>query len=409
MSIHYYEDGLLIFDNHGQIDYCGEFIDDLFCQEINLNHTGSLIIPGLVDIHTHLPQFQARGNYSGELLDWLEKVIMPLESKFSDLRYAEKVTNDFFTKLISTGTTTVSLYSSHIPEATELAFTNANRCGIRAFIGNTLMDVESQPSELNTLEIIYQSQKLIKKFHHSNSLVQYILTPRYAGSCSMGLMKKCAEMALEHNLSIQTHIAENQAEVGFIKALFPKYDDYLSVYEAAGILNSKTILAHCIYLNNHELDLLLEKNASIAHCPASNRFLKSGIMPLQKYIELGCRIGLGTDIAGGYNISVLDEAREAIESSKYYSLFIDSNSEPISSSEAFYLATLGGADCLGIKSKTGSLDQGKDADFVIIDLFNYQADKSADGVLNNLFYATDNRRIMETWVKGNKIWGINSH
>jgi guanine deaminase len=162
-------------------------------------------------------------------------------------------------------------------------------------------------------------------------------------------------------------------------------------------------------LNDRELNLLLAKNASIAHCPASNRFLKSGIMPLRKYIDIGCRIGLGTDIAGGYNISMLDEAREAIESSKYYSLLIDNNSEPITSSEAFYLATLGGADCLGIKDITGSLETDKDADFSIIKLNNNSGIKTVDEVLKSLIYEIDNRRIMETWVNGRMIWSINSH
>jgi len=114
MVTRFHADGLLIFDKHGRIDYCGEYIDDLFDQETALDYSGALIIPGLIDVHTHLPQLEARGNFSGELIEWLEKIIFPLESKFTDLHYAEKVTNDFFTKLISSGTTTVSLYSSHI-------------------------------------------------------------------------------------------------------------------------------------------------------------------------------------------------------------------------------------------------------------------------------------------------------
>ena len=179
--------------------------------------------------------------------------------------------------------------------------------------------------------------------------------------------------------------------------------------EEAGLLGERSIMAHCIYLDEKELVILKKTKTKIAHCPTSNRFLSSGIMPFRKYKRFGLSIGLGTDVAGGYSLSMWNEMKEAIENSKYYNLYVDKSSKNMGIEEAFYLATLGGATVISMDEKIGSLTQGKEADFLIVDYKQVKPEKQHDTygnpkqILSQLIYRGDDRVIKEVYVKGRKI------
>src|SRR5262245_30773608 len=209
------------------------------------------ILPGFVDTHVHLPQFGIMGKGIGELLDWLTTFTYPEEARFADPEYADRISNDFFDALVANGTTTAAIYSSVHEEATDIAFTAARAKGIRAFIGKVMMDRNS-PAALQeeTEASINASTRLFEKWDHSDGgRLRYVFTPRYAGSCSMDLMRRVGEIARDRGAFVQTHLSENKDEVEWMSSLFPDQPAYAAIYDSAGLLTERSIMAHCIHLS----------------------------------------------------------------------------------------------------------------------------------------------------------------
>jgi guanine deaminase len=314
------------------------------------------IVPGFVDTHVHLPQFRIMGVGTGELLSWLNNYTYPEEERFIDPNYAAEVSKSFFDALVANGTTTAVIYSSVHEEATDIAFQTASSKGIRAFIGKVMMD-RHVPSSLEerTSDSIAASVRLFDKWDHADGgRLRYIFTPRFAGCCSMELMKGAATAARERGALIQSHLSENLDEVRWVRGLFPESPSYAAIYDQAGLLTERTIMGHCIHLSGDEVTLLARHRTKVAFCPYSNRNLRSGIMPYRTLKKAGLNISLGSDVAGGPSLSMLDQLKEATDAAK------------ISPAEALYLATLAGAESLGLADRIGSFEPGKDADFVVL-------------------------------------------
>src|SRR5579883_1680350 len=172
------------------------------------------IVPGFVDAHVHLPQFAIMGVGTGELLSWLANYTYPEESRFSDPEHATAIATRFFDALIANGTTTAAIYSSVHEEATDIAFSTAHAKGLRAFIGKVMMDRNSPPALLEpTDESVAVSLRLFEKWDGAdNGRLRYVFTPRFAGSCSMELMKQVGRLASERRAFVQTHLSENVDE-----------------------------------------------------------------------------------------------------------------------------------------------------------------------------------------------------
>jgi guanine deaminase len=318
---------------------------------------GKVIVPGFVDTHVHLPQFGIMGTGKGELLAWLNNYTYPEEARFSHPQYAAMVAGRFFDEMIANGTTTAAIYSSVHEEATDIAFSTAQARGMRAFIGKVMMDQNSPPAlQEKTEDSIAASIRLFEKWDGAaQGRLRYVFTPRYAAACSMTLMRRVGDIARESGAFVQSHLSENKDEVAWVRKLFPDAESYTAVYDAAGILNERCIMAHCIHLSSEEISLLARRRTTVAFCPYSNRTLRSGTMPYSRLRDAGLTIGLGTDVAGGPSLSMIEQMREAMTASG------------IGFDEALYLATLGGATALGLAASAGSLDAGKDADFVVSD------------------------------------------
>jgi guanine deaminase len=321
------------------------------------NHT---IVPGFVDTHVHLPQFAIMGAGTGELLSWLNNYTYPEEARFSDPEYANRIATQFFDALVANGTTTAAIYSSVHEQATEIAFLIARLKGIRAFIGKVMMDRNSPPALLEDTEAsIAASIRLFEKWDGAdNGRLRYIFSPRFAGACSMDLMKRVGHIARERGAFIQSHLSENVEEAALVRRLFPDLPSYANVYEASGMLTEHSIMGHCVHLSSDEIDLLVRNRVNVAFCPYSNRTLRSGTMPYATLRDAGLTIGLGTDIAGGPSLSMLEQIEQAQQVVN------------ISASEALYLATLGGARTLGLDANIGNFETGKDADFVVLQARN---------------------------------------
>ena len=315
------------------------------------------IFPGFVDTHVHLPQFAIMGTGSGELLTWLQTYTYPEEARFADPEYADKIAREFFDALVASGTTTAMIYSSVHEQATDIAFSVARAKGIRAFIGKVMMDRNS-PAELQeeTDESISASKRLFEKWDSvDNGRLRYVFTPRFAAACSTDLMKAVGEIASERGAFVQSHLSENKDEVEWVRQLFPGSASYTDVYDRAGMLTPRSIMAHCIHLSSGEIAVLAKRQTKVAFCPYSNRTLRSGIMPYKTLRDAGLNVSLGTDIAGGPSLSMLEQMDQAVRAAN------------ISQDESLYLATLGGATALGLGDRIGSFQPGKDADFVVVD------------------------------------------
>lgn len=372
------------------------------------DYSDRLICPGFVDTHNHLPQYAFAGIGDKDLLPWLKNYTFPREKMFSEAKVAKAAAECFFKDLIKNGTTMTLTYATIHKSATDIAFQAAQKTGLRAIIGKVMMD-QNSPAYLTekTDCSLVDSEELIEKWHGQEGRLFYALTPRFAISCSFRLMEEVGRIALQKGVFIQTHLAENPAEIAFTKKLFPKYKSYTDIYDKAGLLGPKTIMAHCIYLGVDERKRLKETGTRIAHCPTSNRFLSSGIMPFRTYQNEGQMMGLGTDVAGGYSLSMLNEMKEAIENSKLLNLFSNGQSgAPMTVAEAFYLATLGGAKVLSMEHEIGSLTEGKQADFLVIN--HQKADPMGakslytkpDQILSKLIYRGTTDMIEEVYIGG---------
>ena len=407
-EIKFFYDGYLIVDKKGKVVECNDF--ENFNGEIsnyNINNFGEyLIIPGLIDAHSHIPQYDEIGTGNGELLGWLNDYIFPLEARFDDFLFSYHKSKIFFEELIKNGCTTAFLYSSIHYNSTAAAFEAAADVGLNAYIGNSMGDsYNSSGLQYSVDENISNSEKLLSKYHKSaHGKLEYIVTPRYAGNCSFELLEKAAKLAKDNNLFIQTHIAENKAELEFINTRFPNFANYTDIYEKAGLINDKTILAHGIYLTDSEVQSIKSSSAIISHCPNSNRYLSSGIMPLDKYIKNDLKLVLGTDIAGGFFRSIIEEGREAIESSKTFKLLVDAQSEIVAPETIFKLMTIDAAKNLGLKSKIGNFDPDKNADFVVIDNINLNYLDTVERLVSKLIYTTSKFDIKYTFIGGKRMF-----
>jgi len=371
-----------------------------------------VIIPGLVDTHVHLPQYAFAGIGNLELLPWLEKYTFPRESKFRERKLAAEAAEIFFDDLALNGTTTALVYGTIHHEATDLAFRAAEKKGLRVIMGKVMMDRQSPKSLLEkTQDSLLESEKLIRKWHgKDNGRLQYALTPRFAITCSTDLMRGAAALAKKYGAYIQTHLSENKNEIAFVKKLFPKAKNYTDVYDSCGLLGSKTIMAHCIHLGPGERKTLNKSGTKIAHCPTSNRFLQSGVMPYRKWLREGLCVGLGTDVAGGYSLSMLNEMKEAIETSKTYNILNPKSPEKIiTPAEALYLATLGGAKVLSLDKEIGNFTPGKEADFIVLDPLPSDPFKGKSSyqspleTLSRLIYRAGAESVVATFVRGKAI------
>ena len=360
---------------------------------LDLRHC--VLVPGFVDTHVHYPQTRVIGSASGPLLDWLKRTVFPEEARFRDGNYARAVAAELTGRLLAAGTTTAAIFSSSSPHATDTLFAALDAAGLRGLAGLTLMDracpdALSLPAE----EALAACERLIARWHgHDAGRLGFAITPRFALSCSRPLLEGAARIARAHGLLIQTHIAENPAEGVAVLEAHPWARDYLGVYEETGLIGPRTLLAHAIHLSPSEWDRAAAAGAAVAHCPDSNFFLGSGRMRLVEARDRGIRVGLGSDVAAGRSFDM----RRAMAHAYDNALCLGERMTPAA---LLRLATLGGAEALGLDGVTGSLEAGKEADFVALRLPEYATDEEA--ILGLIAFA-DVGRVERVFVRGRAV------
>ena len=377
---------------------------------IPVRDTGnSLIIPGLVDLHLHAPQYAFRGMHMDlELLDWLNTVTFPEEARYQDPSYAKKAYSIFAEDMRKSATTRASVFGTLHRESTVLLMDLMEQTGLITYIGKVNMDRNS-PDELREKDAGTSSEDTVQwlrdiagKYKNTKP----ILTPRFIPSCTDELMKLLADIQRTYCLPVQSHLSENQGEIAWVKELFPDSAFYGDAYDHFGLFGGETcptIMAHCVYSSNEEIALLHKRGVFVAHCPQSNTNLSSGIAPVRKYLDKGLHMGLGTDIAGGHSLSMLRAVADAIQVSKLRWRLVDESLKPLSLEEAFYLATMGGGAFWG---KTGSFLEDYEFDAVILSDEQIPCPHSLTPLerLERLIYLGDDRCVTGKYVSGNKIF-----
>ena len=375
-------------------------IDEATSEDEPVTWPGTVIVPGFVDAHVHFPQTRILGSASGPLLDWLQASVFPEEARFADRRYAESVARQFCVALLAQGTTSAAIYSSSHPEATDALFAELDRAGLRAQAGLTLMN-RGAPDDvlLDTGPALDACEALIERWHdHDRGRLRFCVTPRFALSCDDALLRGAAELAARHELHIQTHISENLVEIETTAAAFPGSRDYLGVYEDHGLVGARSIFAHGIHLSGDEWGRLATHDCAVAHCPDSNFFLGSGVMPLAASLERGIRIGLGSDVGAGRTFSMRRIAASAYDASLL-------RTAPVTPEALLWLATRGGALAIGFGDRIGCLAPGFEADLVAIDVDANRFENATDAQrIDTLLFDHDAPRVRATVVRGAVRW-----
>jgi guanine deaminase len=356
----YGDGGLLI--REGRIVASGNF-DDVRRADPDaavVDWRGGVLLPGLVDAHVHYPQLPIMGRLGRTLLDWLEQVALPEEARMAEERYAAECARRFVAALAAHGTTTALVFGAHFAAATASLFEAAGQTGLRIISGLVLSDRFLPSPLLQTVERAYRdSTELIRRFHQRGRLL-YAVTPRFALSTSDAMLDMCQTLLREHQeLRVQSHVNESPDEIRMVAEQFPWAADYVSVYDRFGLTGPRTVLAHNVHTTDGELKRLAATGTMVAHCPTSNAALGSGIFPLRRHLEAGVRVALGTDVGGGTGLGILKEGLQA-----YLMQRVATDGVMLDAARLLYLATLAGAEGLGLAKEIGSLCPGKSADFV---------------------------------------------
>ncbi len=372
-----------------------------------------LLLPGMVDLHAHLPQLPNAGLGAGlDLLTWLERYIFPLERGF-DADAARRLAPFAFRAFAAAGTTTVVLYGAVYQPSTDAAFEAAEAHGIRAVIGKVMMDRLRYDATLADAEVLEtslrQSADLIDRWHcRDDGRLRYAVTPRFAVSCSADMLRESAALAASTGTYWQTHLAEDHREIAEVRVLYPDALDYTDVYDRAGGLARNAILAHAVHLSDREVARLAEAGSNIAHCPASNLFLASGAMPLSRYLEAGMSVGLGSDIAGGPDLSIFGAMRAGAYTQNGRRAMLGDTQSPLGPLDWLRMGTLDGARALGQDGEIGSLEPGKEADFILVDsdrtapLPGAEVDEP-DELMSRLIFRSHPEMVRGAWVRGRRL------
>ena len=359
----YHPDGLLLVED-GRIAACGDFEalkDRLGATPVEA-FPGRLITPGFIDLHIHFPQLDAIAAYGEQLLDWLDRYIYPAEAAFADPAHAAAAAGTFLDALLRHGTTTALVFGSSHRASVEALFTEALRRNMRLIAGKVLMDRGAPDALLDGPDGGRRDTLDLIEAWNGRGRLGYAVTPRFALTSSPEQLVMAGEILADYpDVWLQTHLAESPAEIAAVKGLFPGAQDYLGVYERAGLVGRRSVFAHCVHLDDGGLARLAQAQAAVAFCPSSNLFLGSGLFPLRAALAQGVKVGMGTDVGAGASVSVLANLGEAYKVGQL-------QGQPLDPLQAFYLATLGGARALDLDDRIGNLAPGKEADFLVLDL-----------------------------------------
>ena len=391
-----------------------ETLPEKYASLLLYDYGDALIFPGMVDLHVHAPQYAFRGMCMDlELMDWLNRYTFPEEEKYENLEYAKKAYGMFVKALQKGATTRACIFATRHRYATEFLMQLMEQSGLVSYVGKVNMDREAsealteESADISAYTTFGWINATKDKFENTHP----ILTPRFIPCCTDKLMEELREIQMAYGIPVQSHLSESKGEIDFVKFLRPDnpfYGDSYNEYDLFGKnddigTNVKTVMAHCVWSTDEEVELMRKNGVFVAHCPASNMNLTSGIAPIRKYLNLGLNIGLGSDVAGGHSDSIFRAITDAIQVSKMYFRMVNETDKPLVFSEAFYLATKGGGAFFG---KVGSFEDGYEFDAVVMDdsiLSHPQRLNLAERMERAVYLGLDEKNITAKFVAGRKI------
>ena len=362
------------------------------------DYRGMIIAAGFVDPHLHYPQLDVIGSAADGLLPWLENHTFPAEKAFRDPAHARLIADLFLDELINHGVTSAAVYCTSHPNSVDALMQASSDLDMAMMGGKVLQDRHS-PEGLrdDTHQSLIDSQDLIERWH-GRSRLSYVVTPRFAPTSSEAQLRGCAELARAYpGVRIQSHVAENQEELAWVRKLFPEDRSYLAVYDRLDLLQTHSIWAHCIHIDDEDRALLKDKQAFAAVCPSSNLFLGSGLFNFSK---ANFCWGLASDVGGGSSFSPFRSMMCAYEIARLQAHYL-------SPTKLWWQHSSGTAQALDWKDCADGLRINTAADFIVIDPHatpllqrRWQASETLEQQLFCLIVLADDRHIKETVILG---------
>ena len=368
---------------------------------LKLDRSGQLLMPGFIDTHVHSPQLDVIATWGTELLDWLERYTFPAEARHADPAFAQAAAALFLDALLAHGSTSAVVFPTVHLASTEALFEAARERGMRLVTGKVLMDRHA-PEALrdDVVQAERDCRALIARWHGVGRLA-YAVTPRFAVTSSPAQLAMAGRLLADHpGVYLQTHVAENRAEVAWIAELFPEARSYLDVYAGHGLLTERSVLAHGIWLDDADRRLLHQTGAQIAFCPSSNLFLGSGLFGWRQAAEQGVNVSLASDVGGGTSLAML---RNLADGYKLQAMA----GQRLSAWALLHAATRGAAQALQLGHEIGSFEPGLMADACLWDWAVGPVALRRDGLARELHERVfawmmlgDERNLVESWVGG---------
>lgn len=408
-SHRYLPDGLVVIEG-GVVTVVGDAADLLPSLPAGTpvdHYPEHLVLPGLIDTHLHFPQTQVIASYGAQLLEWLQKYTFVEEAKFGDRAHAARVAGFFIDELLRNGTTTAVVYCSVHPESAEAFFAESQRRNTRMIAGKVMMDRGAHPALHDSAERGYRESKALLERWHGRGRQHYAITPRFALTSTEAQLEAAGALVREHpDAYLQTHLAENLAEIAMARQLYPQASSYTNIYDRYGLLGPRSLFGHCIHLSEPELQRLSASRSIAAFCPTSNLFIGSGLfdLALLRDPRRPVRVSLATDVGGGTSYSMLRTAAEAYK-------VLQLRDQNLPALDAFYLMTLGNARALSLDDRIGSLAPGREADLVVLDAratpaMAHRMETIAGDLAEELFVLMtmgDDRSVRAAYVAGKKL------
>jgi len=402
-SYRYIEDGIVLVKD-GRIEAVGPTAEMMARAPAGTpleHHPGALIVPGFIDPHIHYPQTQVIASYGAQLLEWLEKYTFVEEQKFADPEHAARNAEFFLDELARNGTTTAVAYCTANPISAEALFSAAHRRNAGMIAGNAVMNRNGPPGLLASAPTaIADSRDLIRRWHGTGRQ-RYAVTPRFAiTSTDEQLAALGALLAEFPTVLMQTHLDENHNEIATVKRLFPNDPSYTAVYARFGLLGPRSLMGHCIHLEDSEVALLRDTRSVAVFCPTSNLFIGSGLFDYDRLNAAGVRIALATDVGGGTSYSMLRTAAEAYK-------VMQLQGQNLPALAAFDLMTRSNAAALGLEAEIGSITPGAFADLTVLDAratpamaHRMETIRDLEEELFVLMTMGDDRAVRQTYIAG---------
>jgi 5-methylthioadenosine/S-adenosylhomocysteine deaminase len=356
------------------------------------------VLPGFVQTHIHLCQTIMRGAADDlRLIDWLKKRVWPMEAAHNPASlYASARLG--IAELILGGTTTA--LTMETVNHTEEVFRAVEESGFRATVGKCMMDKGADvPAALaeKTRASIQESLRLLEEWHgHCEGRIRYAFAPRFAVSCTRELLEEVAGLSQERGVFIHTHASESEEEIAIVRRETGR--ENINYLNAIGLTGQRTVLAHCVWATDEEIALLASTKTNVSHCPSSNLKLGSGIARISEMLEQGVNVSLGADGAPCNNrLDMLTEMRSAALLQK-----VRRGPDALPARTALRLATIDGARALGLGTEIGSIEEGKRADIIILNLDRLHLTPQPD-IVSTIVYSAERSDVETVLIDGKLI------